>query len=325
MRVVAVFSKFPNVDETPILREVSAVKAGGADVYILSLKSSTDAVVQDRAKPLLGFTTYLPWLSFEVVSSIAGWLWRKPGTVAALVLFVLRGLQRSPKETVINLAVIGKSMVYARRMRRIGVDYVHGFWATYAATSAKTIGELLGVPWGMSAHAHDIYRGNALLDEKVRQARLVLTCTAENEVYLTKRVPEAAGKIVFLRHGLDLSHFHPTPPLPGDRPLRVLCVGSLVYRKGQHLLLKALTGLTRDGIEWELTLVGDDATAVSTSRSGAVVRLVTDTVIDPAPVDSTTSGAATVTAMSFIEPPPGSRDTSRTAAQGCRRRCRTSA
>jgi colanic acid/amylovoran biosynthesis glycosyltransferase len=258
VNLALIYSKFPTNDETFILREAFALLESGTTLHILSLKPSNEAVVHSKAESLLPHTTYLPWLlSGEVLSAVAYWAWRRPGTLLRHVAFTLRGLSRGPRETLNNLALMPKAMTFARRLGGRRIDFVHGLWATYPATAARLVGELLGVPWGFSAHAHDIYAGNALLDDKLRETRLVLTCTADNVKYLHGRVPAAAERVFLMYHGLDLDHFHPTP-LPPDGPLRILCPGTLVHRKGQHLLVRAVAELVREGVDCRLTLVGAD-------------------------------------------------------------------
>ena len=45
-------------------------------------------------------------------------------------------------------------------------------------------------------------------------------------------------------------------PVPDDGPLKLLCVGRLIERKGQHHLIDAVKRLTDEGIDVKLDLVG---------------------------------------------------------------------
>lgn len=261
MRIAAVFSQFPCYDETFLLRELLGLRAGGIDLDILSMKPCRDSIVHDQAKPFLPQTQYCAWFcSVEILSACLYWLLRKPRVIGKHFFFFLSGLFRSPAETLKNLILLPQALTFARRLSKQKPALVHGFWATYATSSAGVIADLLAVPLTMSAHAHDIYQPNALLVEKLERARIVLTCTKANEVYLKKIAPRAAAQIVALHHGLDTKHFCPCPPTaknPRNAPLRILSVGSIIPRKGYPLLLRAFRRLLDTGHDATLTIVGD--------------------------------------------------------------------
>jgi glycosyltransferase involved in cell wall biosynthesis len=61
---------------------------------------------------------------------------------------------------------------------------------------------------------------------------------------------------LLISNGVDLAVFKPRPIAPLDGPLRILCVGRLIERKGQGHLINAVKKLTDDGIDVRLDLVG---------------------------------------------------------------------
>ncbi len=61
---------------------------------------------------------------------------------------------------------------------------------------------------------------------------------------------------LLIPNGVDLNRFAAAPPVPDDGPLRVVCVGRLIERKGQHHLIEAVKRLTDEGIDVKLDLVG---------------------------------------------------------------------
>ena len=66
-------------------------------------------------------------------------------------------------------------------------------------------------------------------------------------------------RITLIPNGVDLAAFHsqPAPEVPGrPGPLRLLCVGRLIERKGQHHLIEAVRRLTNAGLDVRLELVG---------------------------------------------------------------------
>jgi glycosyltransferase involved in cell wall biosynthesis len=61
---------------------------------------------------------------------------------------------------------------------------------------------------------------------------------------------------LLIPNGVDLAAFKPNQTVPEYGPLRVLCVGRLIERKGQHHLIDAVKRLTDEGIDVRLDLVG---------------------------------------------------------------------
>ena len=90
-------------------------------------------------------------------------------------------------------------------------------------------------------------------------------------------------KVTTLRNGVDGRRFTPGERgatrarlgLPADRPL-LLCVGHLVRRKGQHLLLPALAAAFPAGSRPRLVLVGDGADAGALRAQAARLGLADD-------------------------------------------------
>jgi phosphatidylinositol alpha-1,6-mannosyltransferase len=61
---------------------------------------------------------------------------------------------------------------------------------------------------------------------------------------------------LLIPNGVDLACFPQAHPVPSDGPLRLLCVGRLIERKGQHHLIEAVKQLSDEGIDVKLDLVG---------------------------------------------------------------------
>lgn len=90
-----------------------------------------------------------------------------------------------------------------------------------------------------------------------------------------ERAGLSAKRITICTPGVDTSRFHPRRSDDRDRKtFRVVCVGTLTPRKGQHLLLQAWRRLALPGAE--LVLVGPpgrDAAAVTRGFEGSFTRV----------------------------------------------------
>src|SRR5688572_23268863 len=61
---------------------------------------------------------------------------------------------------------------------------------------------------------------------------------------------------LLIPNGVDIERFKPVHAEPNDGPLKVLCVGRLIERKGQHHLIEAVKRLADEGVDVKLDLVG---------------------------------------------------------------------
>jgi len=82
---------------------------------------------------------------------------------------------------------------------------------------------------------------------------VVAKCEGEAEMI---RAVDSTVTISLVPNGVDLDAFPPGEPIPDGGPLRLLCVGRLIERKGQHHLIEAVKRLRNDGIDVTLDLVG---------------------------------------------------------------------
>ena len=162
-----------------------------------------------------------------------------------------------------------------RRVVAEGIDYLHAHFGSYPTEWAMALSWMTGIPYGVSAHAVDIWKDDNILSEKIAESSLVFTCTRHNWEHLQSRTEAAsntpvtprirtdtqqpvkidAGKIVLAYHGLDWTRYPAVTPTPGIRKLTA--VGRLVPKKGFGLLLSALAVLKQGGVNAELDLIGE--------------------------------------------------------------------
>jgi glycosyltransferase involved in cell wall biosynthesis len=99
-----------------------------------------------------------------------------------------------------------------------------------------------------------------MLPQKVREAAFVVTISEDNRRLIVAECgPDAAGKVEVIHCGVDLRRFEAPDRLDGDgdRPLRILAVGTLHEVKGQVHLVDACAALVAAGVDVECTFVGE--------------------------------------------------------------------
>jgi phosphatidylinositol alpha-1,6-mannosyltransferase len=82
---------------------------------------------------------------------------------------------------------------------------------------------------------------------------VVAKCSGEADMILSV---DSTVPISLVPNGVDLDVFHSGDAIPDDGPLRLLCVGRLIERKGQRYLIEAVKRLTDSGVDVTLDLVG---------------------------------------------------------------------
>jgi colanic acid/amylovoran biosynthesis glycosyltransferase len=257
MKVAVVISQFPCSDEVFILRELRALQRGGLDLQIHSLRPASEAPLHADAKPLLGSTRYSPFLfSAKVWAENLKLAVTNPFLYGRLLGTIVKETWKSRPFLVRSLVLLPQAVRWGMELRAAPVARIHAHWATHPSTAAWIMSQISGIPFSMTAHAHDIYIDQAMLAFKLRASVAVLTCTGENLAFLRELAPDVPqGRVRLSYHGVDLAAYRPAAKAP--EVFRVLSVGTLLPRKGFDTLLDACAELTRQGVAYECVVVGD--------------------------------------------------------------------
>jgi glycosyltransferase involved in cell wall biosynthesis len=266
LRLAYLMSRFPKATETFILYEILELEHLGHHVEIFPLVLERDAVAQPGAMALVERAHDLrPW-SRAVLGAQLHWLRRRPRTYLGVWLAAVRGTMRSPRFLARALIAVPIGAAIGRQVETLRIDHIHAHWATHPALAAYVASALSGRPYSFTAHAHDIYVERAMLDEKIRAARFVVTISEANRRLLAGWYGSLAStKTVVIHCGADPTVFGPATTVPADptstdrpdRPLEIVCLASLQPQKGQRFLLEACRRLVDAGTRVHCTLVGE--------------------------------------------------------------------
>lgn len=255
MKIAYVVSLFPKISETFILREMEQLRARGAEIVVVSLKSHAEPLRHPGAEAFARSTIEAP--SFLGAAwAFARRMAAQPAAASRLVARVVASHRLHPLMLIKGLVTLAAGAGVADRLRREKVDHVHAHWATYPAQVAWTIHALEGIPYSVTAHAHDIFLPNPLLAEKIRASAFTVTISGHNIELLRRLVgPETSGKIRLVRCGVPLEEFNVRRAGPAD-PGRLVSVGRLVDYKGFPTLVHAVSILRRKGRKVSCDIVG---------------------------------------------------------------------
>ena len=105
-----------------------------------------------------------------------------------------------------------------------------------------------------------------MLEEKVREARFVVTISEFNRALLRDLYGEAAAqKTTVIRCGVDPARFQPRPHL-AEGPAVIACIAGLRDYKGQRYLVDACAALRERGVRFRCLLVGDGLERAALAR-----------------------------------------------------------
>jgi glycosyltransferase involved in cell wall biosynthesis len=263
VRVAVVLKGYPRLSETFIAQELLALERRGLPLEIWSLRRPTDRARHPMHTQIQAPVAYLPeYLRDAPLRVLAGLgaALRRPRFPALLTLFA-RDFRRDP--TASRIRRLGQALVLARELPA-DVAHLHVHFLHTPASVARYVALLTGRGWSFSAHAKDIWTTPDWdLREKLTDAAWGVTCTRDGLARLDHLAP---GRTLLAYHGLDLGRF-PVPPAtraPRDgsdpaAPLRLLCVGRLVAKKGHDDLIDAVAALPAS-LHWCLDLIGNGET-----------------------------------------------------------------
>ena len=157
------------------------------------------------------------------------------------------------------IAYLVEACFVAERLEALGVQHLHDHISEGSAAVAMLASELTGIGWSFTAHGPGEFdrAGTLALDEKVARASFVAAISdfARSQVLRRSR-PRDWPRVHVVRCGIE-DAFLAAPPERADPGSRLVSVGRLDEQKGLPVLLGAAALLASEGLEFELTLVGD--------------------------------------------------------------------
>ena len=258
-RIGYVVMSFPLLSETFVINEAAAVRGQGLDVRIFSLRRPREPFRHPEAEALLPYTRQLPFLcSWSLWAAAGRWMVCRPRTLGRLVGQVVAGTWRRPGILVRTLAVLPMSLLLAREAQRLGIRHLHAHFANYPATAAWVASELVGGSFSFTAHAHDLFRDQCLLAQKLRRAKAAFAISEYNRAYLAGLGGRDCCPLHVVRMGANLERFTPQPrEAEPEAALHLLAVARLDPMKGLAYLVQACYLLERQGIAFECVIAGE--------------------------------------------------------------------
>lgn len=258
--IAVLMTRFPQIDETFILREIEELERQGQPVLVVPLLRSQQKVVHEEAKPWVKRALYMPLLSPAILLSNLKVFLRGPRRYLRLLWTLIAGTMLRPSTLIRTLALFPKSVHLARVLPKRGIRHVHAHFASHATTMAFIISSLSDITYSFTVHGPDVFVHRMLLREKIAGARFIRTISMFNKAFLCGLFPVASeGKIEVVHSGVNpevyeraASEADPSP----NRKLRLLSVAALTPHRGFPFLVDACSRLVKAGLDIECRIVG---------------------------------------------------------------------
>jgi len=146
---------------------------------------------------------------------------------------------------------------WAAQVRADPPAYIHSQWIHSCGTVAMYGAWLLGVPYGFTGHAADLYRDRCALNDKIDRASFIVCISEFHRDFFIKEGADPS-KLHVVYCGIDVEQFAPPEALVerDDEPLRIRSSGRLVDKKGFDDLIDACGILRDEGRAFECVIAG---------------------------------------------------------------------
>ncbi|WP_156841922.1 glycosyltransferase family 4 protein [Novosphingobium aquimarinum] len=279
MKLAIIVTEFPKATETFIYRDLTAFKQAGCQLelhHIAPFRSTQK--LHGFARHLVDNAHYMPFASVAAFAALLAALVQQPVLLAKTVWQIAWQYRRHPWILMKSLAVLPKALQFARHCRAAGIDHVHAEFAGHPATMAWIAHRFGGQDYSVSCRAHDIFRTQALLEQKLGEASAVRTVSNFGRIFLRQTLSNGpALDIEVIHSSVDTAAIRGGPVRIDPARPRLLYVGALEPKKGVGYLLDALGAIDAQFGDWHLTVIGDgpsrDALAQQAARLGIAARV----------------------------------------------------
>jgi len=270
MRVCYFVSEYPAVSHTFIRREIVELERNNITVLRVSLRRGDRELVDPADLSERDRTSYiLDGHITKFVSAFAIALMRRPSALAKASLAAIKMTRRSSRPAILHLAYLAEALVLAQWVLENDARHIHAHFGTNGAEVAMICHILTGVPYSFTIHGPDEFdRPEYLgLPAKVKHAAFVCVVSSFTGSQICRWIPpQEWPKIKLVRCGLD-ADFLTKPPSRIVSKTQLVTVGRLSAQKGQLILLNALAILEREGVQFEMVIVGDGPLRPQLERS----------------------------------------------------------
>ncbi|HQK41379.1 MAG TPA: glycosyltransferase [bacterium] len=278
-RILVFIPEFPVLTETFIERELEKLNEyEGIDLVIFSLKkgrgdisdSLKKKVVYDRLSFGDIFATILYFfLHFSELRKIFRELKKNGYSVKTSSYDEDKESENADSESVnrkgkesdekfSNFYIFFKSVAYSRKFSKYKPQFLFAHFLSESSSIVMYSSKILNIPYGISAHAKDIFVTSSDVKEKIQTANFIAVCNENAYEYLLKKFGNLNQNIYLIHHGVDVNKIVKSVENKDYKPIKplILSVGRLVEKKGFRYLIDAAKVLKNREIDFLVEIIG---------------------------------------------------------------------
>lgn len=308
-RIGYLTSQYPAPSHTFIRREVTALRAIGAQITTYSIRRPAAGEVQTpQDAAALSETAFVLPFSVALVSAQISALFTRPLAYAATLRLAMRHRAPGARAALWALFHFLEAILLAAWLRRDNIQHLHNHFANSGATVGLLASRFAGIGWSLTLHgiSETDYPAGLLLPEKVRHAEFVCCVSHFGKAQAMRITPPTQwDKFTIARCGIDLAALPAKPDKASVSGGTIVCVGRLSPEKAQAGLLQVFGSLAARHPDWRLLLVGDgpdrEALAATCTSLGLADRVTFAGRLGEQDTLAAIAGADMLVVPSFME------------------------
>ncbi|MCB1085444.1 MAG: glycosyltransferase [Verrucomicrobiae bacterium] len=254
-RIGYLVPSFPDLTHAFFWREVTALRAGGAEVRLISTRqpsSSGGGMAHPFSVGARRETFYLN----RGIAGAAGWLLGRPLRALGAVAYVMGLSEGGWRDRALCLALLPAAANLCRLCRRESIEHVHIHSCANAAHLGAMARRLDGVAFSLTLHGDLPVYGKDHA-RKMEGASFVsaVTLPLREQVRAVSGLP--SGRVPVITMGVDTERFRPAGDREPNPVPRVVTVARLIPQKGHRDALAAFARLAEEGIDFRYTIAGE--------------------------------------------------------------------
>ncbi len=252
-RIGYLVPQFPSQTHAFFWREVSAIRAAGAHVQLLSTRPPAEGCAHEFADEARDQTTYLEGI--DLISLLH--LLRSPNSLRQALGYLFDLRESTLAERLKVAALIPAAARLVRLCRKQALEHVHIHSCASSAHIAALANRIGGLSYSLTLHGDlPVYGKDHAL--KTRRARTVSAVTRPLRNQLLEYTYLTPEQVPVITMGVDTDRFAPGPELENRERLRILTVARLIPQKGHREAFAALEKLRETtAIDFEYLIAGD--------------------------------------------------------------------
>jgi colanic acid/amylovoran biosynthesis glycosyltransferase len=324
MKIAYLCSKYPAVSHTFVLREVTGLRALGAEIDTFSIRRADSDQLLAQADRDAFESTYaiLPPRWRALLAAHLRLLARAPAAYLSTLAFALRLAPAGLRGRLWQLFYFVEAVVLWNECRRRGIRHIHVHMGNVAADVALLTAHIGSAvqprrPWSWSFTLHgpdelfDV--SHFRLAHKLQHARFVV-CISDytRSQLMALSAPETWDRLHVIHVGIPIEQFTRADnggPPSSRADATILFIGRLVPAKGHAVLLEAAARLVGRGHDVNVTLAGEGPLRPTLERFaaqlGLAARVSFPGAVGQEEIHAMYAGATIFCLPSFAEGVPG--------------------